>query len=137
MKPLTLQSITRRALVLEDDPWVVPIIECALKNAVPGLEVDRVDSVEEAVRKTKDQNYEVIVADIFVKGGQTGVNFWDHCKKECPDSAILLTSSMAIEEFQKTFSHKRDNPLYIRKPLSLPELARTIQALFDFTGISS
>lgn len=137
METQTVQPAVRRALILEDDVWVVPIIESALKVAVPDIEIDRVASVPDAIRKTQANNYEVIVADIFVDGDQTGVNFWDDCKARCPDTAILLTSSMDEEEFQKRFSSDRDDPMYVRKPLNASELAHTVGSLLDFTGVSS
>jgi len=126
-----------RALILEDDLWLKPLIEVALLQTNPIIHVDWVDSAEEAIQKARQSNYELIIADIFLKGTQTGLEFWDYCKQECPETTVLLTSAMPVELFLEHSAKGRDNPFFLPKPFTMKDLLRTLHGLLDYSGISS
>jgi DNA-binding NtrC family response regulator len=131
-----LYATAPRALVVEDDLWMQPLVTLALKSAIPGVEVDWAESVEEALRRTRHSHYEVIVADIHLKPNrETGIDLWYQCREECPEIPMLLTSSIPVEKFSERMGHY--GPNYLPKPFSVNECKEVIKNLVSPIGPAS
>jgi DNA-binding NtrC family response regulator len=126
----------RRALVVEDDLWMRPLVIHAFQSAVPGIEVDWVESAEEAVNRTRILNYAVIMADIQLKPNRkTGLELWYQCREECPEVPVLLTSSMSVDAFFERMG--RYNPYYLSKPFDVSQCKEVIRNLVSNVGPAS
>ena len=127
---------TQRALVVEDDLWMRPLLTLALKNAIPGVQVDWVESANEALNKVRYHPYSVIVADINLKPNRkTGLDFWYSCREEYPEIPILLTSSTPIDEFTKKMGQY--GPHYLHKPFSINQCQEVLRNLVSFECMTS
>jgi DNA-binding NtrC family response regulator len=126
----------QRALVVEDDLWMQPLISLALQSAIPGISIDWVDSAEEAINRVRYNQYAVILADIQLKPNRnTGIDLWYSCREECPEVPILLTSSIPVDTFSKQM--KLYGPHYLSKPFSVRECKEVIRNLVSHQGLSS
>jgi DNA-binding NtrC family response regulator len=130
------KSTYQRALVVEDDLWMQPLISMAIQSAIPGISIDWVESAEEAIRKARCHAYSVIIADINLKPNrETGLDFWYSCREECPEIPVLLTSSIPVEVFAKKMGLY--GPPYLPKPFSVTQCKDVIQGLVSHSGLSS
>jgi DNA-binding response OmpR family regulator len=125
-----------RALVVEDDFWMQPLLSLALRTAVQGIEIDWVESAEEALRKTRHVPYRIILADIYLKPNRnTGIDFWYSCREECPEIPIVLMSGLPVDSFSKKMGLY--GPHYLAKPFQLAECKEVIRNLVFCSGLSS
>ena len=133
---LTTVYTHRRALVVEDDLWMKPLITSALRSAIPGILIDWVQTAEEALRRTRYSRYSVIVSDICLKPNQqTGLDLWYQCREECPEVPILLTSTTPVDTFSQKMG--RYGAHYLPKPFSLQQCKEVIKNLVYHTGLTS
>ncbi len=129
----TLTSNPQRALVVEDDLWMRPLISLALQSALYGVEIDWVESAEEAIRRVRLFEYRVILADIYLRpNGNTGIEFWYQCREECPETPIVLMSSIPVESFSKKMGLY--GPHYLPKPFDLAQCKAVIGNLVHVDG---
>ena len=126
----------RRALVVEDDLWMKPLIGAAIRAAIPGVWIDWVESAEEAIRRTRLFSYLLIIADVNLKPNQnTGVDLWHSCREECPEIPVLLMSSTTVDTFAKQM--RMYSPHYLSKPFTVGECKEVIKNLVAFQCASS
>jgi DNA-binding NtrC family response regulator len=125
-----------RALVVEDDLWMQPLINLALRSALPGVVIDWVETAEEALRKTRFSKYTVILADINLRpNSSSGLDFWFCCREECPETPMLLMSSISVDEFAKKMTLY--DPPYLSKPFNMTECKEVIKNLVSCQYLSS
>ncbi len=128
-----IKSAPQKALVVEDDLWMKPLISLALQSSIYGVEIDWVESAEEAIRRARTFRYRVILADIYLKpNGNTGIEFWYQCREECPETPIVLMSSIPVDHFSKKMGHY--GPHYLPKPFTLTQCKAVIRNLVDVDG---
>jgi DNA-binding NtrC family response regulator len=127
---------SQRALVVEDDLWMRPLISLALQSSIYDVEIDWVESAEEAIRRARLFRYRVILADVYLKpNGNTGIEFWYQCKEECPETPIVLMSSIPVENFSKKMGLY--GPHYLSKPFNLAQCKEVIRNLVSVDGATS
>jgi DNA-binding NtrC family response regulator len=127
---------TQRALVVEDDLWMQPLITSALRSAIPGVTIDWVESAEEGLNQTRFFQYSIIVSDIHLKPNRkTGLDLWYSCREECPEVPILLTSSAPIDEFARKMGLY--GPHYLPKPFNSEFCKEIIQNLVSHHNLTS
>jgi DNA-binding NtrC family response regulator len=125
-----------RALVVEDDLWMQPIIKPALRAAISGVAIDWVETAEEALRKSRVASYSLILADICLKqNGSTGIDLWYSWRSECPEVPVLLMSSIPVDLFTKKMA--KYGPMYLPKPFGMGQCADVIRNMISFTGAVS
>ena len=128
----------KRALVVEDDIWMKPLITLALKSAMPGVLIDWVDSVEEALKKAEKRQYDLMISDIYLNPGrETGLGFWYRCQEKFPETPILLTSSIPIDSFARSMEEDGMAPHYLAKPFNVNQFKTVIEELTSSAGLSS
>jgi DNA-binding response OmpR family regulator len=124
--------------VIEDDLCLETILCRVLKEVAPPeleIDVDWLTSAEEALvriqggRVTPAKHYDLILADIFLDGRMTGIEFWETCQAIQPETPVLLMSGMPIDEYFKTVGREAISPPYLPKPFSMGECGQIIGSL--------
>jgi DNA-binding NtrC family response regulator len=127
---------SQRALVLEDDLWMQPIVNSAIKMAIPGVQIDWVESAQDALGMTRLLKYAVILADVNLKPNrETGLDFWYACREECPEIPIVLMSSIPTDVFSKKMGVY--GPHYLPKPFHIYQCKEVIRNLVSYTTLTS
>jgi DNA-binding response OmpR family regulator len=133
-----MQTSVKNILILEDDQTYKSIWEHILKRIGHDFICDWAASVEEAketlaTAKQAQKGYDLVVADIFIKGVSTGLDFWLAHETEFRHKAIIV-SSVDPRKLDH-FLHGRDYyPFYFKKPLNILECAETVQWIFRNPG---
>ena len=126
----------KRVLVVEDDIWMKPLITKALKSAIQTVDIDWVSSAEEAFKKAHAGRYDVIISDIYLDPGQeTGIGFWEYCQKQCPETPILLTSSIPVDSFARSMEGSVVH--YLPKPFDVNQCKIVIESMLGAGNLSS
>lgn len=130
--------IPQRALVVEDDVWMKPVITLALKSALSDIVIDWVGTAEEALKKTQANHYDLIIADIYLNpGSETGLGLWYRWQNACPETPVLLTSSIPVDIFAKSVSSQDSGPYYLPKPFNIDQCKHAIEGLVSSIEICS
>jgi DNA-binding response OmpR family regulator len=128
----------RRVLVLEDDMALEPLLTRVIQAVSNGALVDWVTNVEEAKFRLKmwpnhqNPKYDLIIADIFLEGRETGLDFWQSCQFLVPNIPVLLMSSMAIDQFFTMLGQNVIAPPFIAKPIDIGECRQRIKGLLEY-----
>ena len=128
-----------RALLVEDDIELSTVMEQVLKAVAPNLTLDWVTSAEEAMTRldeafyNKTPNpYDFIIADIFLDGESTGIDFWRSCQEILPGTPVLITSALSLDRFFATVGQDSISPPYLQKPFSPTECKLVFESLGKF-----
>jgi DNA-binding NtrC family response regulator len=126
----------QRALIVERDHNMRPLVASAIQSAIPGVCVDWVDSKDDALLKIKNHSYSVIVADIYLKPSRgSGLDLWRSCQKSHPEIPMLLTSSIPIDDFSKKMG--LFGPHHLSQPFTLGQCKEVIKNLVSFDCLTS
>lgn len=81
----------RRILVVDDEVLVRSALELVLSEM--GHQVDSAETVEEALRQSREHNPELVIADFRLAGGTTGIDVIRAVRKSCGRDlpAVVLT----------------------------------------------
>lgn len=124
----------KRALIVEDDAELIPVMATALSEVYPHFEIDWVKSGEEAIRKTREGRYDIIFVDVFLSGEKNGIEVWQNLEKFAPSTPVVITSGMPIDSFLKAIGKESIVPPFIAKPLRVGELKQVIAGLVTDVG---
>lgn len=111
-----------RVLIVEDDVTMEPLWQHIIETATPGALIDWVTSVEAA---PVDRRYDLVIADIFLAGEQTGLDLWERIGETTP---FILMSVITAQRL-KTLALNRPLPSYIQKPLDPSQCIETVRAV--------
>lgn len=113
---------TTRILVVEDDPDFAESLVIAL--GVHGCEVDIARTGEEAVRKFRNNSYDIGFMDIKLPG-QNGVDSLTEIRAFCPGAQVVMmtgySESSLLEQARRAGAVD-----ILRKPFRLKEMFRII-----------
>jgi DNA-binding response OmpR family regulator len=130
-----------RVLVLEDDWELSAVIERVLRSIDSTLSLDWATSAEDAIEhlKTNLQNgsfppYDLIVADIFLDGKSTGIDFWRTCQELFPETPVLITSALSLDRFFTTVGRQCISPPYLQKPFSINECKNMFESMLSYAS---
>ena len=116
-------TLQKRVLIVEDESIVAFDLEVQLQSA--GFQVvGSVDTGAEAVRCALAGGQDLILMDICLKGGETGIEAARRIQARCSVPVIFisaLTDSRTMEE-----AGTIPDSMFIRKPFSLPDLLHAI-----------
>ncbi|HZV85693.1 MAG TPA: PAS domain S-box protein [Brevundimonas sp.] len=111
-----------RLLLVEDDASVAVVALELLEGL--GLEVRTVETGPQALDLLAREQFDVMLSDIVMPGGMTGIELARHCERDYPDMRIVLTSGYAGEDVDAALA---DAPWpFLRKPYSGEQLARVL-----------
>ena len=115
----------RRLLLVEDD---VSVAVVALELLVGlGLEVRSVENAPQALDLLKREKFDMMLSDVVMPGGMTGIELARMCGRDYPDMRVVLTSGYAGEDVDAALA---DAPWpFLRKPYSGEQLARILGEL--------
>lgn len=128
----------KRVLIVEDDQALETILTRVVQSISNGAIIDWATSVQEArnrlrvARNTFEKDYDLIIADIFLEGNETGIEFWQQCQFICPTTPMLLTSSMPMHEFFKAIGRNAISPPFLPKPFQVSECQQMIEGLLRY-----
>jgi len=119
----------RRLLLVEDDVGVSAIAVELLTGL--GLEVEAVETGPEALQVLAYSHFDVMLSDVVMPGGMTGIELARLCATRHPDLRILLTSGYAGDDVDEALS---DAPWpFLRKPYSGEQLRKALGDLLPLT----
>ena len=117
-------------LLVEDDTGVAAIAMDLLKGM--GLEVEAAETGAEALALLEKKTFDVMLSDIVMPGGMTGVELARACAERWPDMSIMLTSGYAGDDVDLALS---DAPWpFLRKPYSNEQLREALGDLLITTA---
>jgi DNA-binding NtrC family response regulator len=118
-------SATKKApvLLVDDEKPLVMLFAEAL---APYFEVDTATSAREAGYMMHKKQYKVIVCDHLMPGGN-GLSFLVHVREEFPNTQRVLVTGYMKPEMLLRSVNEAALYRYLLKPVSLPELIKTVQ----------
>lgn len=130
-------SETKKILVLEDDPTCLMILERIVLSIAPNAKIALIQDAEEALsmlrRGTKGSSgpFDLIIADVFLEGRKTGIDVWQAVQSLCPDTPLLVISSMSTPSFLASVGRDSISPPFLPKPLIIGEAKQVIEGLLS------
>lgn len=116
-----------RLLLVEDDVSVAVVALELLEGL--GLEVRSVETGPQAIELLEHERFDVMLSDIVMPGGMTGIELARVCERDHPHMRIVLTSGYAGEDVDAALA---DAPWpFLRKPYSGEQLAQVLGDLGD------
>ena len=109
---------TMKILILEDDEMVAKVLGYLLERE--GIQFDTVNTFDEAMEKIS-KRYDWIIADYFLNGSETGVDFVTEYKKTNPRTKVLIYTG----KMDKINSEDIDKIIY--KTVNVDELINFIK----------
>ena len=113
----------QRLLVVEDDSSVRNTITTFLE--LEGYAVDAVSSTREALERLRDDNYPIVISDIYIDE-RTGLDVLETARLKNPQCAVILMTARGTIEtvMQATQGGAFD---YIAKPFELDRMLDTVK----------
>lgn len=119
-------ALTGQRLLLVEDDQAVAMIAVDLLEAM-GLEVVAVDTGPQALDLLGASHFDVMITDVVMPGGMTGIELARICHALHPRINILLTSGYAGDDVDEALA---DAPWpFLRKPYSGEQLQQALTAL--------
>lgn len=114
---------TGAVLLVDDEKALVSLYAEAL---TPLFEVDVAHSARDAGYLLHKKEYKVIVCDHLMPGGN-GLGFLVHVREEHPNTQRVLVTGYMKPEMLLRSVNEAALYRYLLKPVSLPELVKTVQ----------
>jgi len=128
-----------RVFVLEDDLELSLVIENVLRSIDSTIDLDWSTDAEGAITQLKNivsvspmLPYDLIVADIFLDGKTTGIDFWRTCQDLFPHTPVLITSSLSLDRFFATVGQESICPPYLQKPFTVSECRQVFENILHY-----
>jgi Response regulator containing CheY-like receiver, AAA-type ATPase, and DNA-binding domains len=113
----------RRVLLVEDDANVSAIAVDLLESL--GFEVRLAETGPEALEALGGEHFDVMLTDVVMPGGMSGVDLARQVAGDWPDMRIVLTSGYVGDDVDAVLS---DTPWpFLRKPYSGEQLRQAVE----------
>ncbi len=111
-----------RLLLVEDDPGVASVAQELLESL--GLQVRSAENASQALDLLHEQRFDIMLTDVVMPGGMTGIELARECAGKWPSMKIVLTSGYAGDDVDAALA---DAPWpFVRKPYSGEQLAAVL-----------
>jgi DNA-binding NtrC family response regulator len=80
-----------------------------------------------------ERRVHVLVSDMIMPGGMSGLDLAQHLQREQPDLGIILMSGYACD-LGEGDSLRQSGAYYLPKPVDVQALARAVRDVLDRTG---
>ena len=112
-----------RLLLVEDDPAVSEVADSLLKEM--GLDVTTAASGPQAIQKLEAEDFDIMLSDVVMPGGMTGIELAGAAHARWPAMRIILASGYAGDDVDSALAA---SPWpFLKKPYSAAELAQILQ----------
>jgi CheY-like chemotaxis protein len=118
----------KQILLVEDDPYSEMVITRILNRIEVPQDVTWVKSVPEAEAQLIQHQFDLIIADIFLEGERTGLDFWQSCSEKAPQTPFVVVSGLPIDKFFLAIGREAIAPPYIPKPVDVAECRQLLQS---------
>ena len=117
-------SSKKRVFVVEDDRCNLQVLRALIRSVNPDVTIDTDDSAEHAIKTLEREqkagrSYDLIIADIFLAGKDTGLDLWKTCLERFRDVPVVVTSSMSLFQYFNVIGREDHAPTYLSKPYEL------------------
>ena len=119
-----------RILVVDDEPKYVKLIRVNLEAS--GYYVVTADSAQRAVELAARENLDLILLDILLPGGRSGIAACEEIRRFSNVPIIMLTALASTDDIVRGLDAGADD--YITKPLSIQVLLARIRARLRHRG---
>ncbi len=116
-----------KILIADDEPDICRALEFLLTR--DGYEVSTVNSGEDAVRKLKEDTFDVIISDLKM-GKMDGMAVLEKAKELSPETAVIIMTAFASIE-SAIDAMKKGAIDYIVKPFLNEEIKMTLKKILD------
>lgn len=117
-----------RVLLADDHTIVRDGIRHVLMESHPGISIVDVSSSEELIQQAKKEKWDVIVTDISMPPGKSGLEAIQEIKKAKPDTPILVLSMHAPAQFALQ-AIKSGASGYLTKGVATLELVKALETV--------
>lgn len=117
--------MSKRILVVDDEPSIVELIRVNLEDA--GYEVEVAADGDEALARFAERPWDLIVLDLMLPGVD-GIEVCRRIRKESQVPIIMLTAK--ADEIDRVLGLEMGADDYITKPFSPRELVARVRAVF-------
>lgn len=131
---LDLPHGSETILVVDDDELQVNVLVSLLQAL--GYRVMGVQSGEECVHLVRDEGYRfnLIVLDMILSDGMDGLGTYEALRKIVPDQKVVLISGFSKAARSVAKAQELGAGIYLRKPLTIERVARTVRDALDGTA---
>jgi signal transduction histidine kinase/DNA-binding response OmpR family regulator len=122
---------TERILVVDDDALQVQVLVSLLE--VLGYTVTGVSSGEECLRQIRDrgERYDLVLLDMIMEAGMGGLETFVAVRQVVPTQRVVLISGFTKAARSIVKAQERGAGAYLRKPLTIERVARTVREQLD------
>lgn len=129
------KKATKSVLVIEDDQPMAELLASIVEEALPGVDVFLFEKGEDArqeIMRTQqvpwwNRQYDLIIIDVFLKGNLNGVDVFNLCRINFPNSRIIFTSSLSEESYHRMVSDVYPIPPFLHKPFKKEQCLKLIK----------
>lgn len=123
-----------KVLVVEDDLSLHPLWRKIFSMSKHPLRVEWTNRAEDAenlirMRYRGGHPFDLVIADIFLDGSETGVDLWNRYGEEAHN--FIFVSGLPTERYEFLMSLSYGCPTYLRKPLSFKECFKVVESILD------
>jgi len=131
-----------KILVIEDDKTMTVLLGRALLEMNSDIEIHWAASLEQAVKQLIqntdiEQNlpYDLVIADIFLEGNGTGLDFFKLMNETYPRIPFLVISSLAFDQVMEALDGETESArlTYLRKPFLFNQCKEKVREIL--TGL--
>ncbi len=139
----TAKHSRKRVLIVEDDDSMKAMWEAIVRSAAPQAIITALDSEEDASRLMSERasirdNFDYVIADIFLAGQGTGIDLWR--KTRAHNTPFIFASVTGKSDFERMvagydieneFGNIEESrmPEFLQKPLDPSECAKVLRNL--------
>ena len=125
----------KSVLIIEDDQPMAELLAAIVDQALPGVDVVVFETGEGARQEIMrahempwwSRKFDLIIIDVFLKGKLNGVDVWNVCRINFPNSNIIFTSSLSKESYHRMVSDVYPIPPFLHKPFKKEQCLKLIE----------
>lgn len=123
-----------KVLLVEDDVSLHPLWRKIFSMSKHPLKVEWTNRAEDAenlirMRYRGGKPFDLVIADIFLDGSETGVDLWNRYGEEARN--FIFVSGLDIEKYESLMSLSYGCPIYMKKPLTFRKCLDVMEAVLD------
>jgi DNA-binding NtrC family response regulator len=120
--------MAKKVLILEDDLTFKLLWDQILQKVGP-VETFWAASTPDAEGLLMRESFDLIISDIFLKGKDNGLEFWEKHEPMLRYKTILV-SSVEQDRLDRYLGNRDYYPFYVRKPLDVAHCTDTVRWIF-------